>query len=66
MSFHLNTAGDSDVYLWVQDMSTQNPRQLLPGSPFKVHSIAGKAHAAGSYVEGFSKVEIVEEKVGKN
>jgi hypothetical protein len=65
MNFHLNTAGDSDVYLWCQDTSTQSPRQMLPGSPFKVRSTAGKAHAAGSYVEGFSKVEVVEEKVGK-
>ena len=56
-------AGDLELHLWLTDTDTDTDgghggkREALPGSPFAVSSTAGRAHAAGSSVVGFTRVD---------
>lgn len=58
MRYSLKMAGELDLHLWCADMSNKSStRQALPGSPFKIQCVAGRAHAAGSYVDSFTKAD---------
>ena len=39
-------------------------REALPGSPFSLHCLAGKAHAAGSSVDRFSRADTEDKATG--
>ena len=54
-------AGDLELHVWMQRGNTPTEvqsaaREPLPGSPFALRCLAGKAHAARSHVDGFVRL----------
>ena len=56
-------AGNLELHLWIVRPENRamggQAREPLPDSPFLVHCAAGKAHAHGSSVDGFTRLEVV-------
>ena len=51
-------AGNLELYVWCeQGAASTATRQALPGSPFAIHCAAGRAHAQGSSVSGFTRID---------
>ena len=66
MKYTPTKAGELDLYVWLQtSRDATNPRRQLPGSPFRVACVADQAHAAGSFVGEYIKVESVADKAVK-
>lgn len=59
-------AGNLEMHLWAIQKEDSEDRIALPGSPFIIHCQAGKAHAGGSSVRGFTRVLQEVEQVGRS
>lgn len=65
MNYFIKTAGDLDLYLWAFDSTDREQKRDLLGSSHRINCVASKAHSAGSFIEGFSRVEVVGGTQGK-
>ena len=70
IKYALQAAGDLELHVWcINDdpsvlRGAKAEREALPGSPFSLHCRAGKAHAAGSSVDRFSRAETDDKAIG--
>ena len=66
MVFVAENTGTLDLHLWCCPDGDEKAAHLpLPGSPFRIECVAGKASASGSLIDGFHKVETIIDKYGK-
>ena len=53
-------AGNLELHIWaLRSAQGRSERLELPGMPYILHCTAGKAHAGGSSVEGFTRLDAV-------
>lgn len=65
MHYTPTQAGELELFLWLSDTNRPDHRELFPNSPFKIVCVAGKSHADGSFIDGFSKLDTMVDKMGK-